>query len=44
MKFLPAKIAIALRAMEANNVILDAHYRPVEVKPRGRPKRKNAAA
>ena len=44
MKYLPTKVAIALRAMEANTLILDAHYRPVEVKPRGRPKRKRAVA
>lgn len=35
---LPAQFAIALRRFETDSTIFAAHYRPVEVKPRGRPK------
>jgi hypothetical protein len=35
---LPAQFAIALRRFETDPTIFAAHYRPVVVKPRGRPK------
>lgn len=38
VKKLPPTIALALRAMKTNSAILDAHYRPVERRPRGRPR------
>lgn len=39
---LPQPIAIALRAFDADGTILAAHYKPVDVRPRGRPRQKPA--
>lgn len=35
---LPAQFSIALRRFQADPTIFAAHYRPIPVKPRGRPK------
>jgi len=40
---LPQPVALALRAMLTNTAVLDAHYRPADRRPRGRP-RKSASA
>jgi hypothetical protein len=37
-RHLPQSVALALRAMRSSTVVLDAHYRPVKRRPRGRPK------
>jgi hypothetical protein len=39
---LPQPVAIALRALESDSTILAAHYKPVAVRPRGRPREKPA--
>ena len=36
---LPQAIALALRAMQSNTTVLDAHYRPTTRRPRGRPRK-----
>ena len=40
---LPLTVCIALRQFEHDPTLFAAHYRPIEVKPRGRPKEKRSA-
>ncbi|HUY03609.1 MAG TPA: hypothetical protein VMV33_10005 [Rhodocyclaceae bacterium] len=42
-KVLPQTVAIALRALADDPTILAAHYKPVAIRPRGRPKKQDAA-
>jgi hypothetical protein len=38
-KKLPQSVAIAIRTIRSSNTVLNAHYRPVGRRARGRPKK-----